>query len=196
MLHKKVWDTLKVIDVSGYVEKKNGMDYLSWSFAWSALKDNFPSASVEYTDREFEDGTVEYNCTITITEGEESVGHTMWLPVLDFRNKPIVKPDAMQRNTCKMRCMVKCISLFGLGINVYQGTDIPNAGNTITDNQVNEIGLLIDASKADLNQFLKVFDIASIKDMPSEKYKIAVASLKRKIKQQNEPVEDVNHEGE
>jgi hypothetical protein len=166
MLAKKIWDTLKVVDVSDHVEKKNGMSYLSWSFAWSTLMNHYPNTQIKYTDRTFQDGTVEYECTIRITDGEESVFQTMWLPVIDFRNKSVANPDAMARNTCKMRCLVKCISLFGLGINIYQG-----------------VLKLIETSGADLPKFLKVFDIIDLDDMPSEKYNLAVTSLKKKIKE-------------
>jgi hypothetical protein len=183
MLAKKIWDTLKVVDVSDHVEKKNGMSYLSWSFAWSTLMNHYPNTQIKYTDRTFQDGTVEYECTIRITDGEESVFQTMWLPVIDFRNKSVANPDAMARNTCKMRCLVKCISLFGLGINIYQGVQTPNAGSVITDSQKGEVLKLIETSGADLPKFLKVFDIIDLDDMPSEKYNLAVTSLKKKIKE-------------
>lgn len=182
MLAKKVWDTLKVVDVSEHVEKKNGMSYLSWSFAWSTLMNYYPCAKVSFTNHTFDDGTVEYQCTIRITEGDESIYHTMWLPVIDFRNKSIQNPDAMARNTCKMRCMVKCISLFGLGINIYQGTATPNSGGVITDPQVTEIDNLLRVSGADIPKFLKVFDVLSLDEIPAEKYNLAVTSLKKKIK--------------
>ena len=42
---KSVWEVLSKIDVSGYMEKKNGLDYVSWTHAWSAVKQAFPTAS-------------------------------------------------------------------------------------------------------------------------------------------------------
>jgi hypothetical protein len=82
-----------------------------------------------------------------------------------------------------MRCLVKCISLFGLGINIYQGVQTPNAGSVITNAQKGEVLKLIETSGADLPKFLKVFDIIDLDDMPSEKYNLAVTSLKKKIKE-------------
>jgi hypothetical protein len=35
---KSVFETLSTIDVTSYVEKKGGLDYLSWATAWSLLK--------------------------------------------------------------------------------------------------------------------------------------------------------------
>ena len=183
MLAKKVWDTLKVVDVSDHVEKKNGMNYLSWSFAWSTLMNYYPKSKVRFTDKTFNDGTVEYQCTVSISDGEETIYQTMWLPVMDFRNKAIANPDAMARNNCKMRCMVKCISLFGLGINLYQGVETPNAGSSITETQKDEILNLITLANADIIKFLKAFDIIELDDLPAEKYKLAITSLKKKIKE-------------
>lgn len=50
---------------------------------------------------------------------------TCLLPVMDHRNKPISGPDAFQVNTAIMRCMTKCLALFGLGLYIYAGEDLP-----------------------------------------------------------------------
>jgi hypothetical protein len=49
----------------------------------------------------------------------------MWLPVMDFRHKAIANPDARAISDAKMRCMVKCFALFGLGHYIYAGEDLP-----------------------------------------------------------------------
>ncbi len=51
--------------------------------------------------------------------------HTMWLPVLDFKNKPIANPNAFDINTARMRCLVKCLAMFGLGHYIYAGEILP-----------------------------------------------------------------------
>lgn len=48
-----------------------------------------------------------------------------FLPVMDHRNKPITNPDAFQINTALMRCLTKCLALFGLGLYIYAGEDLP-----------------------------------------------------------------------
>lgn len=50
---------------------------------------------------------------------------TGFLPVMDHRNKPILAPDAFQVNTAIMRCMTKTLALFGLGLYIYAGEDLP-----------------------------------------------------------------------
>jgi hypothetical protein len=50
---------------------------------------------------------------------------TCWLPVMNHRNQPIQNPDAFQVNTAIMRCLTKCLGMFGLGLNVYAGEDLP-----------------------------------------------------------------------
>jgi hypothetical protein len=52
---------------------------------------------------------------------------TAQLPVLDFRNQAIPKPNAMQVNTAMQRCLAKAIALHGLGLYIYQGEDLPEA---------------------------------------------------------------------
>ena len=50
---------------------------------------------------------------------------TGFLPVMDHRNKPVPEPDAFQVNTALMRCMTKTLALFGLGLYIYAGEDLP-----------------------------------------------------------------------
>ena len=39
-----VWETLSKIDVNDHTEKKNGLTYLSWAWAWGVLKNHYPEA--------------------------------------------------------------------------------------------------------------------------------------------------------
>jgi hypothetical protein len=50
---------------------------------------------------------------------------TCMLPVMDYKNKPILNPDAFAVNTAIMRCMTKALALHGLGIYIYSGDDLP-----------------------------------------------------------------------
>ena len=126
---------LLAIDVSGQVEKKRiggtDLSYLSWSYAWEQLIKVFPTASYEI--ERFGDNHVPFLCTdegymvftkITIE------GHTreMWLPVMNHSNQAVKRGqcDMMAINKTIMRCLVKNIAMFGLGLNVYQGEDLPN----------------------------------------------------------------------
>ena len=123
--YKEIWDTLSKVDVSEYVEEKMNLSYLSWSRAWWLLQQHYPEAIYSFSKPEkFEDGTQEVGCLITI--GECSRFAT--LPVMDYKNKAVISPDARQINDNKQRCFVKSIAMFGLGIDLYRGMsdDLPD----------------------------------------------------------------------
>jgi len=130
---KEIWETLSKINVNEHTESKMNLTYLSWAWAWSCLKDNYPQASYKFTTwttdvGRFETDYLAYNddtgsveCTITIGDQHES----MWLPIMDNRNNAIQNPNARQVSDAKMRCLVKCISMLGLGLYIYAGEDVP-----------------------------------------------------------------------
>ena len=119
---KEIWQTLSSIDCSKHIEKKNNLSYLSWAWAWGMLMENYPEATFEFdTPQSQPDGTMMVFCTISIGEASRR----MWLPVMDYKNKAIVNPDAFAINTANMRCLVKCMALFGLGLYIYAGEDLP-----------------------------------------------------------------------
>ena len=119
---KEIWLTLSTIDCSKHVEKKNGLSYLSWAWAWGVLMKYYPEAEFQFAEPKSQpDGTMMVFCTVKI--GDHS--RTMWLPVMDYKNKAIVNPDSFAINTANMRCLVKCMALFGLGLYIYAGEDLP-----------------------------------------------------------------------
>jgi len=123
-LHEQIWKTFSAIDVSGHVEKKNGLDYLSWAFAISKLNEHFPNNSYSFTETTVEGGTMMTEVMMTITVGNETAMRTMWLPVMDYRNKAIPNPDAFAINTSRMRCLTKCLAMWGLGLSLYSKVEL------------------------------------------------------------------------
>lgn len=120
--YAEVWKKLSSIDVSEHTEKKNGLTFLSWAWAWGVLMQNYPEATYEFHPHEIHpDGTVTVTCTVSI--GEYS--RTMWLPVMDYKNQAIKNPDARKLSDTKMRCLVKTLAMWGLGFNIYAGEDLP-----------------------------------------------------------------------
>ena len=123
----KVWKTLSKIDCSKMIEKKGRLSYLSWASAWHVLMENYPESTFRFDDpKEYPDGTQEVWCYVTVKAGESASERFMWLPVLDHTNKPIRSPNAFQINTTRMRCLTKCLAMFGLGSHVYRGEDSPH----------------------------------------------------------------------
>ena len=79
------------IDVSKKTEKKGGLTYLSWAWAWAELKKLHPDA--EYTVYENANGwnyhTDGRTCWVKTGVKVEHVEHIEYLPVMDFKNKSI-----------------------------------------------------------------------------------------------------------
>lgn len=129
------------LDVSGFTEKKKDLTYLSWSHAWRLALKADPNANfqVHYFDGK---AYMEVNGTamvwVSITMGGNT--RTCWLPVMNARNDPISIAgreftdkygrkqvemiDSFNVNTAIMRCLTKCLGMFGLGLNVYAGEDL------------------------------------------------------------------------
>lgn len=124
-LYKQIWDELSVIDVNEHVEKKMNLSYLSWAWAYSTLMKYYPHNSYSFTQTVEADGSVTVECMLTIHQGDEVAMRSMWLPVMDNKNQAIPNPSARQISDSKMRCLVKCIAMFGLGHYIYAGEDLP-----------------------------------------------------------------------
>jgi len=123
--------SLLELDVQKHVEKKNGLSYLSWAWAWAEALKADPTAKFHVDTFQRADATtvpyMDINGTAMVWVRTTLFGKEMtcFLPVMDHRNKPIPNPDAFQVNTAIMRCMTKCLALHGLGLNVYAGEDLP-----------------------------------------------------------------------
>jgi general stress protein 26 len=114
------------INVNDKTEKKNGLTYLSWAWAWAEALKADPKAvfNVEmFNGKCF----MEINGTAMVWVTVTMFGKPMTcqLPVMDYRNKAITNPDCFAINTAIMRCMTKALSLHGLGLYIYSGEDTP-----------------------------------------------------------------------
>jgi len=126
------------INVNDHVEKKNGLSYLSWAWAWAEVLKIDPTA--RYTVHEYDglplvylkDGSAMVKVSVEI-KGDIK---TCLLPVLDHRNKPIENPNSFAVNTSIMRCLTKCVALFGLGLYIYSGDDLPAAEREEMDAEI------------------------------------------------------------
>ena len=138
---KNIYSTLSKIDVSRLIDKKMGLNYLSWAKAWGLVKSIYPDADKEITEYpEYlptQNGwvatgrTVDYRLTIAGCEVEASViiegqKFSSQLYVMDNHNKTVMKPNYSQINKTQMRALVKALAFAGLGLNVYAGEDLPS----------------------------------------------------------------------
>jgi hypothetical protein len=78
---------------------------------------------------------------------------TCVLPVMDNRNRAIQNPDAFSVNTAIMRCLAKCIAMFGLGLYIYAGEDLPEGAAPQVDPDL--VALI--AGTASLDELTKLF---------------------------------------
>lgn len=126
---KSVFSTLNAVNCNEHTEKKNGLTYLSWAWAWAEVKKLFPDAT--YTIYEnadqwcyFTDGKTCWVKTGVTINGLE---HIEYLPVMDFRNNsiPADKVTSFDVNKAIQRSLTKACARHGLGLYIYAGEDLP-----------------------------------------------------------------------
>ena len=162
-----MFEELSKINVNEHTEDKNGLTYLSWVWAWSEFKKKCPYADYEIYKNEnglpyvFDENTG-YMVFTRATDGNE--WKEMWLCVMDGNNKAMlnhpytykvkeykdgkwtggyveksVEPASMfDINKTIMRCLVKNLAMFGLGIYIYAGEDMPE-GYEMTKEEAEKI---------------------------------------------------------
>ena len=130
-MENNVFAELNSVNVNGHVEKKNGLTYLSWAFAWAEVKKRYPDAI--YTIYENKDGlfyhtdgqTAWVKTGVTIN----GIEHIEYLPVMDMRNKSI-RIEALTSfdvNKAIQRSLTKACARHGLGLYIYAGEDLPES---------------------------------------------------------------------
>jgi hypothetical protein len=118
------------LNLNDKTEKKGNLTYLSWAWAWGEFKKVYPGA--EYVIKKNETGmpyfSDESGAMVYTEVTVDGLSYEMWLPVMDHRNKAL-KGDAIDSfavNKAIMRCLVKNLAMFGLGLYIYAGEDIPD----------------------------------------------------------------------
>jgi len=132
-ISKQVWETFNAIDTKPLTKQNNKVDYISWSKVWRVIMDTYPNSAYSFSDRDIhslgENGpciTVEVSCTLIIRDDDDGVAtKSMHLPVMQSYGqfKAIEGPTARDISDAKMRCLVKCAAMHGLGLNIWSGDD-------------------------------------------------------------------------
>lgn len=129
---KNVFETLSAINLSGKTEKKNGLTYLSWAYAWAEVCKVYPTATYKVYERDTQWGPVNYftdgrTCWVKVGVTIEGLEHVEMLPVMNFKNQsiPLDKVTSCDANKAIQRCITKAVARFGLGLYVYAGEDLP-----------------------------------------------------------------------
>ena len=81
---KEVWDKFSKLDVNKHTEKRGQFTFLSWSWAWAALMEEYPESTYDVLHDGAIGETLEVRVIITVRKGEDEVTREMWLPVMDM----------------------------------------------------------------------------------------------------------------
>lgn len=171
------WETLSKINVNNHTEKRGNLTYLSWVWAWQKLMEHYPDSVYQFEPNEYHpDGSVTVHCTLTV----EGVTRSMWLPVMDNRKNAIAQPTSRQISDTKMRCLVKAISMFGLGSYIYAGEDLPQDNSTISEEQAQTLNKLLQETESDVSRFCDTFDCLTVAGLLLKDYDQALKALNKK----------------
>ena len=217
-----VFETLNTINVNEHTEIKDTgtakLTYLSWPWAWAEVKKIYPDAT--YNILRFDnnlpyvyDEKTGYMVFTTVTiEGQT---HEMWLSVMDGRNYAMknepyivktknrtytIQPASMTDiNKTIMRCLVKNLAMFGLGLYIYAGEDLPEGEEGVPQEQPQETPQndpLVDIEKLELllglaseknvsaETICKTFGLEDIRDMTMRMWVQATRMLEKTPKKE------------
>ena len=206
----EVFKTLKQINVNDKTEKKGGMTYLSWAFAWDELKRAYSDAT--YDIKFFNnlpycyDENTGYMVFTTVTI--ESLTHSMWLPVMNGANKAMKKDTYTYKknkwengkkilidaeveaatmfdiNKTIMRCLVKNMAMFGLGLYIYAGEDLPEVEPVeleyVSKDQIMELEAEIVERDINRSKFIVACKVEKLELLQSQYFKMALDLAKTK----------------
>ena len=136
--NKSIFDRMNSVDVSKKTEKKNGLTYLSWAWAWGEVKKICPEA--QYKVYETESGCIYHTdgktCWVKVSVTIGDLEHIEYLPVMDYRNIsiPLERVTSMDVNKAIQRAITKACARHGLGLYIYAGEDLPEEITEQTEN--------------------------------------------------------------
>lgn len=138
-MNTNYFNELNAVNVNGHTEKKNGLTYLSWPYAWGELKKRYPDTV--YTVYEDASGRFYHTdgktCWVKTGVTVNGVEHIEYLPVMDHRNKsiPLESITSFDVNKAIQRSLTKAAARHGIGLYVYAGEDLPEDEKVAEANQ-------------------------------------------------------------
>lgn len=153
------FEKLNAINVNDKTERKNGLTYLSWAWAWAEIKKIDPEAN--YTIYENTDGWNYHTDHKTawvktgVTVG--GIEHIEYLPVMDYKNKsiPLDLITSFDVNKAIQRSLTKACARHGLGLYIYAGEDLPEADNPLA-------GMTDDEKRAEIKRLIQQTDTDTV----------------------------------
>ena len=194
----RVFCELNAVNVNEKTEKKNGLTYRSWAWAWAEVKKRFPTAT--YTVYEDENGNFYHTdgmtCWVKTGVTIEGLEHIEYLPVMDFKNKsvPATNVTSTDVNKAIQRSLTKACARHGLGLYIYAGEDLPDPEREEYEQKAREDGerpiseLMIKALEKALegqnvavSSVLSKFNIKSLAQLTNSQY-AEVTQMLHKVK--------------
>lgn len=180
-MEKNYFQELNDINVNEKTEKKGGLTYLSWAFAWAEVKKRHPDAT--YTVYENDLGwnyhTDNHTCWVKTGLTINGIEHIEYLPIMDFKNSsiPLDKVTSFDVNKAIQRSLTKAAARHGLGLYIYAGEDLPESdpdrkkeeeekSKPITDAHLQAIRARLEKLKISEELVCKKYRLEKLEDMP------------------------------
>lgn len=189
MCQQNYFEKLNAVNVNDKTEKKNGLTYLSWAWAWGEVKKRHPDAT--YTIYESANGCLYHTdgqtCWVKTGVTVEGIEHIEYLPVMDNRNKsiPLANVTSFDANKAIQRSLTKACARHGLGLYIYAGEDLPDG-----ENEQKQTAVKNEPSKeqlAELNQLggsiqvVATYYKVNIEDVTADMVQAMIDGKKRKL---------------
>ena len=135
MANENYFKQLNSINCNDKTEKKNGLTYLAWAYAWGEVKKLFPEST--YTIYENANGwfyhTDGNTCWVKTGVTINGIEHIEYLPVMDYKNRsiPVDQVTSFDVNKAIQRSLTKAVARHGLGLYIYAGEDLPEDDNQV-----------------------------------------------------------------
>lgn len=214
----KVFETLNNVNVNGHIEQKNKLTYLSWAWAWAEVMKVYPEAVYEiWKDEQNRPYLYDENLGYMVFTSVTLRGQTreMWLPVMDganqamkttpytykvkkysggrwtgeYEDRTVQAATMMDINKTIMRCLVKNLAMFGLGLYIYAGEDLPEEEKIELDKKEAEKSLKMmrktivsecERLNAPLESWLQHYGAATVDDLNAEQAVKILNTLKER----------------
>ena len=172
---------LNNINVNDKIEKKNGLSYLSWAYAWGEVKKLHPDAN--YTIYEnavgwnyHTDGHTGWVKTGVTINGIE---HIEYLPIMDYKNRsiPVDGITSFDVNKTIQRSLTKACARHGLGLYVYAGEDLPEVSQDDLDDMKKEVANT--KRKATIEKNKAIEQAKNTKEYALQRYEVGMAFVKK-----------------
>lgn len=198
---EELFKKLVQLNVNDHTELKNGLTYLSWAWAWQEFKKVCPDATYEVKKFANDKGVLmpyikddELGYMVFTEITARGITHEMWLPVMDNSNKAMKAQSYTYQtkvgekmveaatmfdvNKAIMRCLVKNIAMFGLGIYIYAGEDLPiEIGEPCTPAQIKRIREL----QCIEPNICKQFKIEKIEDLTYQQAEFVIITKEKSL---------------